>query len=81
MNDPDPVPKWFTMRYVAWLIFTNPISILATLQAIFQALTLDPSMVSHTTVHVISICNLVLIVVIAQIRKGKSSPPPPSKGP
>jgi hypothetical protein len=82
MSDPDPqMPRDFGWRYVAWLAWSNAISILATLQAIFAAITLDPTLVSHQAFHVISIANLVLLVVIAQLKKNNPPSPPPTKQP
>lgn len=81
MNSPDPVPPYFGWRYIVWLAWTNAISILGVVQAVFQAITLDATLVSHNTVHYLSIANLVLIVVIAQIKKNNPPSPPPTKGP
>jgi hypothetical protein len=71
----------YALRVTGWWLFCNPITVLASLQGIFQAITLDPTIVSHDAIHWISILNLALIVIIAQIRKGNTLPPPPSKGP
>lgn len=79
MNQPDPVPRDFGWRYVAWFAWDNAVSILSTMQAVFQAVTLDPTLVSHNTVHWLSIGNLVLIVLIAQIKKNSPHSPPPLK--
>jgi len=71
-----PIPTNFGPRYIAWWMWCNAISLLASIQAVFAGITLDPTLVDHQTFHVISICNLALIIVIAQVKK--SNPPPPS---
>lgn len=93
MNTVDPIPANFGLAYVArymlWYAWSNPVSILCTVQAVFQALTLpnpdtgQPMVLplSHSAVHWIAIANLVLIVVIAQIRKRLPFNPPPTKAP
>jgi hypothetical protein len=79
-SDPNnTVPAYFSWRYLAWLGWSNAISILATLQAIFAAITLDPTLVSHETYHWITIFSLVLTVVVAQAKKNYPPSPPPVK--
>ena len=81
MSQPDPIPSDFGVRYMWrflwWFLWTNPVSILSTVQAVFTAITLDPTLLNHQAFHVISICNLVAIVIIAQVKKRNPSPPPP----
>jgi hypothetical protein len=77
----DPVPAYFSWRYVLWLSWSNPVTILATLQGIFQAITLDDSLLPHSVTHGIAIANLVLIIIIAQIRKRLPPGPQPMKDP
>lgn len=90
MNDPDPVPSYFTVgymfRYVLWWLWSNPVSVLGTLQIIFQTLTLPdpntgnpPVQLSHAAIHWIAIANLILLVIIAQVRKRLPFNPPPTK--
>jgi hypothetical protein len=79
-DDLPPVPSNFGLQYIGWWCWCNIISILSTLQAAFTAITLDPTLVDHTTFHVISICNMVAVVIIAQVKKNNPPPPPPSKG-
>ena len=80
-NDLPPIPSNWGWRYLTWFIWCNAISILGTLQAVFTAITLDPTLVSHTAFHVISICNLVALVIIAQVKKNYPPSAPPTKGP
>lgn len=81
MNTPDPVPAYFSFRYVLWLCWTNAITILSVVQGIAAALTLDPTAVSHAVFHWCLIANSVLCVVIAQIKRNAPPGPPPTKGP
>ena len=76
-GDHDPVPKYFSMRYIWWVIYSNAITILATIQLIFQGLTLDPTMLDHKTVHWVDIFNMVLMIIVAQAKKNDPSPPSP----
>lgn len=81
----DPVPAYFSLRYIAWVCWSNPITILGSIQAIFQAATLpnpetgQPFLpLSHAAVHWIAIANLMLIILIAQLRKHHPPGPPPT---
>ena len=76
MSDEPPMPQDFGLRYIGWVLWCNVLTILAALQAIFTAITMDPTIVDPHTFHYISIANLVLIVVLAQLKK--SNPPPPA---
>jgi hypothetical protein len=82
VNNPDPIPPYFTvgfvLRYILWFCWTKAVSILQTVQAVVAAITLDPTLVSHGTFHWFLIGNSVLCVILAQIDR-KS--PPPTKGP
>jgi hypothetical protein len=71
----EPMPRDFGWRWVLWMAWCNAISILATLQAVFAAITLDPTLLPHDVVHWIQIASLILLVIIAQLKK--YNPPPP----
>jgi hypothetical protein len=73
MSD-DPVPAYFSFRYVLWFMWSHAITLLMTVQVIFSALTIDPNAFSHTTFHWLLIINSVLVAVLAQIRR--DNPPP-----
>ena len=79
MSD-DPVPAYFGLRFVAWFIWSNAITGLMVLQAGLTAITLDPSLVSHTTFHYLLIGNSVLCAIIAQVKRNNPPSPPPTKG-
>jgi hypothetical protein len=74
----DPVPAYFSFRYVVWLGWSNAITILATLQAVFATITLDPTLMSPTAFHWCSIANLIFIVVVAQIKRNTAPSLPPT---
>ena len=77
MSVENPVPTWFGVRYVfryiMWIIYTNPVTILSSLQALFQALTLNDTMFSKQVDHGIAIAALILTIFVAQVKK--NSPP------
>lgn len=89
MSDPDPIPKYFSLsymlRYALWFCWSNPVSLLLTLQAIFQAMTVPdsdgklPVDLSHAQVHWIAITGLAVTVIIAQIRKRLPNGLPPTR--
>jgi hypothetical protein len=72
-----PVPTYFGWRYILWVIWSQAITGLMTLQAIFAALTLDPDLVPHNVFHWILIGNAVLCVAVAQIKRGNPVPDRP----
>jgi hypothetical protein len=77
--DSDPVPAYFSFRYVIWLAWTNALTILMTIQGIVAAITLDPTLVSHGALHWYLIANAVLSVIIAQIKRNYPPSPAPTK--
>ena len=82
MNSPDPVPSYFGLRYIVWLIWTNLVTIIAIVQGTFAVLALSSEdMFSHTTVRWFMVASAVLSAVIAQIKKNVPPSPPPTKGP
>ena len=78
MSD-DPVPAYFSIRYIIWLAWSNSITGLMTLQAIFATLTLDPQLLSHSASHYVLIGNAVLCAVVAQVKRNNPPGPPPTK--
>ena len=84
MSDPNPVPSYFTFkymwRYTVWLIWSNPLTIFLTIQSIFLQLTMDTTM-SRPVVHWSLTGANMLGILIAQLKKNNPSPPPPTKGP
>jgi hypothetical protein len=72
--DSDPVPSYFGVRYVLWFLWSNAITMLMLVQGAFTALTLDPTLVSHTTFHWLLIGNAVICAALAQIKR--NNPPP-----
>jgi hypothetical protein len=77
MMTDSPVPTYFGWRYILWLIWSNLITGLMTLQAIFAALTLNPDLVPHNVFHWILISNAVLCVAVAQIKQRTPVPDRP----
>ena len=86
MSQPDdPVPAYFTWRYLLWLCWTNAITLLATLQGLFSILLLeageDPSFLTHTQIRWIYFANAALLFIVAQAKKQNPPGPPPMKAP
>lgn len=82
----DDIPKDFGWRYILWntwlgftvvlgFVWRNAITILSTASAVFTGITLDPSqtLVSHEAFHEILLCNFVLTIILAQIKRGGST--------
>lgn len=80
MSD-DPVPAYFSLRYVMWLMWTNALTILMTLQGIFTGLTLDEKYMSQAAAHGCLLISFVLGVIVAQIKKNHPPGEPPTKAP
>jgi hypothetical protein len=72
----NPVPSYFGFRYVLWWLWSHAITVLMLVQGGVSALTLDPTLVSHTVFHWLLIGNAVLVAALAQIRRDT---PPPSR--
>lgn len=79
MSTPDPVPAYFSCRYVGWFLWSNAITGLMIVQGVFAALTLDPTLIPHDVFHWLLIGNAVLTGVIAQVKANRSPGPPPTK--
>jgi hypothetical protein len=79
MSQPDPVPRDFGWRYIAWLAWTNAVTILMVIQGVFATLALASDMFSHNTVRVYMVASAVLSAVVAQIKRNAPPPPPPTK--
>ena len=74
------MPPNFGFRYIAWAIWSNAITIVSSLTAIFTAITLDPTLVSHTAFHWIVIGVMAGNVILAQIKRNNPPTPPPPVG-
>ena len=82
MNDPiPPMPLNFGLRYVLWIAWSNALTILMTLQAVFTMVTLDPTLVDHAVAHYCLVASCVLGIVIAQLKRNNPPGPPPTKSP
>lgn len=68
-NPLDPVPSYFSFRYIGWFIWSHLITGLMIVQGVFAALTLDPTMVSHATFHWLLIGNAVLCAILANVNR------------
>ena len=88
MSTPDPMPRDFGWRYVAWFLWCNIITILSALQGVFAAVLLaagedagrDP-MIPHTWFRWIVLGNAILTGAVAQVKRNKPPSPPPTKVP
>ena len=81
MSTPDPpMPRDFGLRYMIWIAWTNKLTILMALQALFTAVTLDPTLVNHQVAHWCLIVANVLGIVGAQYSRRNPIPPPPVQG-
>ena len=77
MND---MPRDFGWRYVAWLAWSNAISVLGTIQAVLAVIVLDPDIaLDHVLFHRISLANAIAVVLVAQLKKNNPPGPPPTK--
>ena len=77
----EPMPRDFGVRYVLWFAWCNAISILSIIQGSFAAAALMTDLFSHTTIRVYMVCNAVLSLIIAQVKRNSPPPPPPLKQP
>jgi hypothetical protein len=80
MASDNPVPDYFSFRYILWFLWSHAIMILSILQGAFASLLLiadDPvnPVLSHTTVRIIILSNAILTGAIAQIKRPPSDPP------
>lgn len=85
MNDPDPMPRDFGLRWIMWMAWSNAVTILAILQGIFASLLLvgdDPNnpLFSHNAFRYIMLGNAILTGLVAQLKKNHPPPPPPTQG-
>lgn len=62
-----------------WLLWSNLITLLATIQAALAGLMISANVFTHTQFRVIVIANAVLTAVIAQIKRNNPPGPPPEK--
>jgi len=72
------MPRDFGWRYVLWLTWSNVLTIILSLQAIFLQLTIDSDIPTTWTHHLLTAAD-VLGIVAAQIKRNKPPPPPPRK--
>jgi hypothetical protein len=73
------LPRTFGIRYILWMAWSNSLTILLTLQAIFLQLTLDPESIPRNWVHrLLQAANLIGII-IAQLKRNTPPGPPPRK--
>jgi hypothetical protein len=85
MNNPDPVPRDFGWRYIAWMAWCNAITILAVLQGALASvlLAVDDSaknpLLTHNEFRLVILGNAVLTGLIAQVKRNKPPGPPPVK--
>lgn len=83
-EDNDPVPAYFSWRYVLWFLWSNAITILSIAQGGLAALMLadgDPNnpMIPHTVYRWIVLANAFLTGLCAVAKKNNPPGPPPTK--
>lgn len=81
MSDQDPVPAYFSFRYVLWIFWTQAITILGAAQgglSVLLAATMDSKNppISHLATLILTGVNGGLIAALANIRRNN---PPPMK--
>jgi hypothetical protein len=81
MNDPDPIPRDFGLRYILWFCWSNAITGLSILQGIIAYLMLDEQIFDHTTFRYIVLANAILTGTVSQIKRNYPPGPPPTKIP
>jgi hypothetical protein len=84
MASVDPIPAYFSWRYILWALWSNAITALSILQGAFASILLiadDPAnpVLSHNTVRVIILANAVLTGTVAQIKRNNPPSAPPTK--
>lgn len=78
----DDMPRDFGFRYIAWLAWSNAITVLGTLQAIVSLLVMgDKSLFTDNQFHELLFANAVLTIIVAQLKKNNPPGPPPTKAP
>jgi hypothetical protein len=75
----DPVPAYFSFRYVLWLAWTNAITILMMAQAALTTLTVSGDIFAPTTERKILLAVAILGTVLAQIKRNGPPPMKPAK--
>lgn len=83
-DEADPVPKYFSWRYIFWFCWVNALTILSTIQGSIAALLLAADdatnpLVSHRTYKLFVAANAILMVIVAQAKKNNPPGPPPTK--
>jgi len=73
------MPRFFGVRYILWLGWTNALTILLTVQAIFLQLTLDPESLSRVWVHRLLQAANIIGIVVAQIKRNAPPGPAPKR--
>jgi hypothetical protein len=72
------MPRSFGWRYILWLAWSNALTILLSIQAIFLQLTIDSEIPRVWTHHLLTAAD-VLGIVAAQIKRNVPPGPPPRR--
>ena len=87
MSTPNPVPSYFSFRYILWLAWTHAVGVLSAIQAIFGAVLLavdanpEHPVVSQKIVLFLLVGNAALTGILSQINRNSRSPVDASKTP
>lgn len=85
MSTPDPVPAYFSLRYVVWMLWCNAVTLIAASQSTISLLVAmqDPAhpTFSHDVFVNLTIAHAVLTGVVAQVKKNSPPPPAPTRIP
>ena len=78
MNDPDPMPKDFGLKWVLWMAWSNAITILAVIQGAFASILLlsddgPDAMITHAQFRSAALINAVLVGILARIDRKRPS--------
>lgn len=74
-----PMPHDFGWRWLVWLLWSNILTVLLTIQAIFLQLTLDPESLPRNWVHRVLQAANIIGIVVAQVKRNNPPPPRPRK--
>ena len=78
-SDRTVVADAMNWRLIWWALWSNMITLLATVQTIIAALMLEQDVFSHETFRKIVIANAILTAIVAQVKKNKPPGPRPTR--
>ena len=85
-DDDDPVPHYFSWRYIFWITWTNAITLLGLAQSICLSIiameqnpTTKEAILPWSVMRIVLLANAMLIPIVAQFKKNNPPGPPPIK--